>query len=110
VRPVGLQYRYQEAHNDYIQLATEIGVITLLPIIWGIYLVFKMGIQRFRETNSRFRAGVTLGALCGVTAMLIHSLVDFNLQITANGILFSVLIGLVVGQGRKDYSYLSEGS
>jgi O-antigen ligase len=110
VRPAGLEWRYREAINDYIQLATETGIIGLLPIMWGIYLVFKAGIQTFRQTNSRFRAGVTLGALCGVTAMLIHSIVDYNIQITSNGILFSVLVGLVMGQGRKDYSYLSEGS
>jgi hypothetical protein len=72
--------------------------------MWGIYLVFKVGIQRFSQTNSSFRAGVTLGALCGVAAMLIHSIVDYNVQITSNGILFSVLIGLVMGSATSKQS------
>jgi O-antigen ligase len=97
VRPVGLHDRWLEAHNDYIQIVTETGLPVLLPIFWALYLVFNTGLKTHSRTQSRFRAGVTLGALGGIVAMLIHSLVDFNLQITSNGILFSVLVGLVMG-------------
>jgi O-antigen ligase len=110
VRPAGLTLRWREAHNDYIHIATEMGLPVLIPVLWGLLLVFRTGLRTFRETESRFRAGVTLGALGGIVAILFHSLGDFNIQITSNGILFSVLIGLVIGQGRKEHSYLSEGS
>jgi O-antigen ligase len=110
VRPAGLTLRWREAHNDYIHIATEMGLPVLIPVLWGLFIVFKTGLRTFRETESRFRAGVTLGALGGIVAILFHSLGDFNIQITSNGILFSVLIGLIIGQGRKEHSYLSEGS
>jgi O-antigen ligase len=97
VRPAGLTLRWREAHNDYIHIATEMGLPVLIPVLWGLLLVFRTGLRTFRETESRFRAGVTLGALGGIVAILFHSLGDFNIQITSNGILFSVLIGLVVG-------------
>jgi O-antigen ligase len=97
MRPPGLNLRWREAHNDYLQVVTEMGLPVLIPIVWGLYLVFKTGLQTFKQTNSRFRAGLTLGALGGIVAILIHSLGDFNIQITSNGILFSVLIGLVMG-------------
>ncbi|HQN20639.1 MAG TPA: hypothetical protein PKV86_15920, partial [Syntrophobacteraceae bacterium] len=40
--------------------------------------------------------GLTLGAFGGVVALLVHSVSDFNIQITSNGILFSLLIGLIL--------------
>jgi len=40
--------------------------------------------------------GITLGGLSAVTAILAFSLVDFNLHIPANAILFSVISALVV--------------
>jgi O-antigen ligase len=106
VRPAGLTLRYREAHNDYVQVATEMGLLSLIPICWGIFLVFRKGLSRFRNTNSRFRAGLILGSLGGIVAILVHSVSDFNMQITANGILFSLLVGLAVGTSvgvNKDY-------
>ena len=38
----------------------------------------------------------TLGAMTGITAILFHSITDFNLHIPANAILFTVLAALVV--------------
>jgi O-antigen ligase len=97
VRPAGLTLRYREAHNDYVQVTTEMGLLALVPICWGIFLVFRKGLSQFKNTNSRFRAGLILGSLGGIVAILVHSVSDFNLQITANGILFSFLVGLAVG-------------
>jgi hypothetical protein len=84
------------------------GLPVLVPIIWGLFGVFRTGLRTFRETESRFRAGVTLGALGGIVAILIHSIWDFNIQITANGILFSVLVGLVVGSSSPGTTYVNQ--
>ena len=97
VQPAGLDNLWLETHNDYIQIVTEIGLLGLIPIMWGLILLFRTGLRTYFGTESRFRAGVTLGALTGIVAILINSLVGFNIQITSNGILFSVLIGLVMG-------------
>ena len=93
-RPPGLTFRYLEAHNDYLQIASELGLLVLVPLIWGLILVFKNGLQAFRTTPDPFRAGLTLGALAGIVAILFHSISDFNIQITSNGILFSHLLGI----------------
>ena len=104
VYPAGLDNRWLKAHNDYIQIVTETGLLVLLPIIWGLILLFRNGLRTYWRTESRFRAGITLGALTGVVAILINSLVGFNIQITSNGILFSVLIGLVMGSSSPEKS------
>lgn len=101
VRPPGLGWRFREAHNDYLQIVTELGLPAVIPIFWGLYLVFKFMFQSLRQNVGQFRAGVNLGALGGITAILVHSLTDFNLQITSNGILFSVLVGAIAAEGKR---------
>ena len=53
---------------------------------------------------------LTLGCLTGMLAILIHSLVDFNLHITANAFYFSLLFALVVSinskQGEKNQKFI----
>ncbi len=99
VRPAGLGWRFREAHNDYLQIVTELGLPVLLPLLWGLCLLFRSAFQNLHEDQSgKFRIGVTLGALGGIAAILVHSLFDFNIQITSNGVLFSVLVGMIPGQ------------
>jgi O-antigen ligase len=97
VRPAGLGLRWYEAHNDYLQIVSEMGVLVLIPLGWGIFLIFRRGLHNLRESSSTMVKAVTTGALFGIVAILAHSITDFNLQITANGILFSLLVGLVMG-------------
>jgi len=42
-----------------------------------------------------------LGALAGISAILVHSFVDFNLHIPANALLFTVLAALAAAPGKE---------
>lgn len=100
VRPPGLIFRYREAHNDYLDLITQLGLPIIIPLIWGLVLIFGRGLKTFRRARSRFSEGITIGALGGIVAILVHSITDFNIQVTANGIVFSLLVGLAMGVDR----------
>jgi tetratricopeptide (TPR) repeat protein/O-antigen ligase len=110
VRPAGLFHRYREAHNDYLQIVTEVGLPVVIPLLWGLSILFGAGLRRFRRTRSRFRAGITLGALGGIVAILVHNLSDFNTQITANGVLLSVAAGLPMGDMTRARRHSSAGT
>ncbi len=47
-----------------------------------------------------------LGCLTGVLAILLHSLVDFNLHITANALYFTVLLGLAVTMDNEEVDFV----
>lgn len=47
------------------------------------------------QNPSRLVRGITIGAMTGITAILVHSISDFNLHIPANAILFTVLAALI---------------
>ena len=102
-RPEGLPGRWREAHNDYLQVVTELGIPILVPILWGLIIIYGRLRFYFREP-SRLQSGIVLGALGAVTSLLVHSLVDFNIQITSNGIMFALMIGLAMTRRRPRQS------
>ena len=100
VRPPGATLRYNEAHNDYLQIVMELGVPALIPLLWWLYLFFKVGLTNIRKSNTSLGTALSVGSFGGALAILIHSAVDFNIQLTANGVLFFSLLGLMTGADR----------
>ena len=80
-----------EAHNDYIQLAVETGLVGFTIACWFIALIFRNGLRRTVHWRTDVCSAVTLAAMIGVSGILVHSLADFNLQIPANAALFFAL-------------------
>jgi len=99
--PPDFRLRDVYAHNDYLHMISETGIFVLPFIFWFIFNILRSGITTFLHTKSRFKQGITLGAITGIVAILIHSFVDFNLHIPANAILFIVLGSLVQVQSTK---------
>jgi len=82
------------AHNDYLEFSAETGLVggalLFLPIF---YLLGRMVIS-FLDDPRRYRRAVTLGCIGSTLALLIHSVVDFNLQIPANALVFAAVLGI----------------
>lgn len=83
-----------QAHNDYLQIMAECGVVGIATVIGFIYLVIRETLRAIRRRDPLL-AGLALGAGGGVFAMLVHSLFDFNLQLPSNALLFLVLTAVV---------------
>jgi hypothetical protein len=85
---------YEYAHNDYAQIAAEVGVVGfgILGLIVALSLAAALKAQWQR--HDPLMRGMSFACIMGVTSILIHSWVDFNLQIPANAVLFMVLLAL----------------
>lgn len=92
--------RVEQAHNDYLQVLADAGIVGLIIGGFFLYQLFRTGWQNVQTPNT-FRRGVAVGALAGCFAVLVHSLFDFVLHITAVAMLFITLISLVVVSGNK---------
>jgi O-antigen ligase len=82
---------FEHAHNDYAEFASESGVLGLALL--GIFVTASLGAALVAQWQRRdpLMRGAAFASVMGVTALLIHSWVDFNLQIPANAMLFVLL-------------------
>jgi putative inorganic carbon (HCO3(-)) transporter len=83
---------YDYAHNDYAQFAAESGLLGLGLL--GIFVAMALAAALMAQWKRRdpLMRGISFACVMGVTAILIHSWVDFNLQIPANACYFMVLL------------------
>jgi O-antigen ligase len=80
-----------EAHNDYLQLLVEAGGLGFAIMLWFLWSVYRNGAKKLSNWTEDANGAAALAAMIGVTGILVHSLVDFNLQVPANAALFYVL-------------------
>ncbi|HMS44119.1 MAG TPA: O-antigen ligase family protein, partial [Pyrinomonadaceae bacterium] len=90
--------RVEQAHNDYLQILTDTGLIGFIIAAFYVFLLFKTGLRNIKSPNI-YRRGVAIGALTGCFGILIHSIFDFVLHTTAITYLFTTLTALVVLSG-----------
>ena len=93
--------RVEQAHNDYLQILADAGIVGLFIAGFFIYKLFRTGLRNTTTSNT-FRRGVAVGALAGCFAILVHSLFDFVLHITAVALLFITLVSLVIVSGNEN--------
>ena len=98
-------------HNDYIQLLADYGLVgaTLLLLLLGLQL--RAGISGFSHLLGKSdarepvsygdRLPLMIGALAGLAAYIVHSVVDFNMQLPLNAIVMSMLLGIITNPGGR---------
>jgi O-antigen ligase len=87
--------RVEQAHNDYLQVAADAGVIGIIIGLLFLFWLFRQGLNSAAAGNT-YRRGVAVGALAGCFAVLVHSIFDFVLHTTAVSLLFITLMTLIV--------------
>ena len=85
---------YDHAHNDYVQFATETGVVGVSLVGLLVLTTFLVALRTMYERRDPLARGVAFGVAMGIIALMIHSWVDFNLQIPANALTFVVLLAM----------------
>ncbi|MEK6320307.1 MAG: O-antigen ligase family protein [Acidobacteriota bacterium] len=90
--------RVPQAHNDYLQVVADCGVVGGLLALWFIVSVFR-AVARGTRSRDPLYAGLALGSGAGMFAMLVHSLLDFNLQVPSNALLFLLLAAVATHVG-----------
>ena len=91
---------FQYAHNDYLQLLAEGGIVPFGLAMWFLIAWYrKLGV-RWMERHDPFASHMTLGGMTSVFAILIHSLTDFNLHIPANALTMVTVFAMTFNAAR----------
>ena len=90
-------FRYEHAHNDYLEALIEGGVVRLLLSLAAIALVFRSGLRAYRRHQNNWVGGLAMGALFAFTTLVIHSLTDFGIHLPAVAVLAAVMCAYLIG-------------
>ena len=87
---------FSAAHNDYLQLAAEGGVLLSIPaaLCVGAFIVAVR--RRFIDETSVRTYWLRVGAVTGLTAIALQETVDFSLQMPGNAALFAVVCAIAL--------------
>jgi len=78
------------SHNDYLEALAETGLVGGLCCAWFLGVLLLNALKGMAELGSSFGSALNLSGLVACCGILVHSLVDFNLHIPANALLFFI--------------------
>lgn len=85
---------FDHAHNDYVEIAADFGVLGAGLLGGFVLATLVAGVQVLVKRRSSLPRGIAFGALMAMVALIIHSTVDFNLQIPANALTLVVVMSM----------------
>jgi O-antigen ligase len=98
-------YHRKYAHNDYLQFATETGVVGILLLMSIVIFTLFKAIRTLYITHDPLLRGISFSVVMVIIIMIVHSSVEFNLQIFANAATLVIILALAwVAVQRKNVS------
>jgi O-antigen ligase len=88
------------AHNDFLQVLAESGIIGFGIMIWFLVITLRIAVRKSSQWPSNLNGAVSAVAILGISGILVHSLVDFNMQVPANAALFYSLCTIAAMEPR----------
>ncbi|MFA4889278.1 MAG: O-antigen ligase family protein [Candidatus Omnitrophota bacterium] len=92
-----------KAHNNFLQMAAEIGLIGLGIFLWFLYRLFKQGYRIYKATGNKYLKIVSLSLVACLIAFLVNGLTESSLFYSRVALVFWYLSGLLVAL--KNISY-----
>jgi O-antigen ligase len=97
--PAGTAQRWSHAHNDYIELLLDGGLVAAALVLWLLAGYARRVARTFR--NRDVSSPGRLGLLVGVVALAVHAVFDFNHQIPANALLWVTCCAMLLSGNRR---------
>jgi putative inorganic carbon (hco3(-)) transporter len=85
---------YDHAHNDYLEFLGELGYVGCSLLAGLVTISMWQALKALRHRHSSFIRGMGFAGFMRTLSLLIHSSVDFNLQIPANAMLFIAMLAI----------------
>jgi len=85
---------FQFAHNDYLQLAAELGAVGFMILAGVMGGVFLKALRAATAGSDRQTRYLGLGCAGAMTAIFVHSFADFNMYHPANAMFLAWISGI----------------
>jgi O-antigen ligase len=82
------------AHNDYLQMLAEMGVVGLGLLLWFFAAVWRAAVQNLRHDEDPLVKGIGLGTIGALTVLGLQEITDFGLYIPGVAVTAALIVGL----------------
>lgn len=89
------EVRFNQAHNHYLQLAAEGGLLLLIPLVMAAREYLRTAVEAITSDDSGMYF-VRAGAFCGIVGVAAQSLWETGLTTPANAFLAAVAAAIVI--------------
>ena len=90
-------YHLAQAHNDYLQVLAEGGLLVVIPATIAVALLARAVVGNLGAARQEARGyWIRAGAAAGLLAMAVQEVFEFSLQIPADALLFSTLAAVAL--------------
>ena len=79
------------AHNSYLQIWAEMGIVGIVSFLWLILIVFKSALKNFKDSANKQQIA---GLITASTVFLIHNFVDFSFFLPEVALIWWIILGL----------------
>jgi len=84
------------AHNDYLEIAADTGILGLGTFLWLIVALYWIGIKKLKQIDQPgYSQNLLIIILSSLTAVLIHSFFHYSLYLPTTSMLFWLWLGLL---------------
>ena len=95
-----LTWHFQEAHNEYLQIAAEGGILLVAAFVLCVWRLIGGTGRRFATADEPSLARwARVGAVTSLIAIALQSLMEFSLQMPGNAALFAVVAAIAIHSG-----------
>jgi O-antigen ligase len=91
-----MAYFFAQAHNDYIQLAAEGGLLVTVPALVCLVLFVRDVRRAMRADGAGTTEWLRAGAVASLIAIAFQETVEFSLQMPGNAALFAVVCAIAL--------------
>jgi O-antigen ligase len=101
-------YFWNEAHNEYLQIAAEGGLLFVIPGVIGLAALCGAGGRACSEAADHHR-WMRVGAAASLVAVAIQSIWETGVALPANGMLAAVAAAILIHRPRRASDARPEG-
>jgi len=81
------------AHNSYLQLWAELGIIGILSILWLVVSIGRNSLQKLKGSRDKKQIACFIAASA---AFLLHNLIDFSFFLPEISLIPSIILSLLI--------------
>ncbi len=101
--------RADQAHNEYVQVAAELGTVGALLLLGGLVLLAYVGLKRISRAHDPLTRLELLLLGGGLVTVLVHAVPTFPFHLPASSLAFVTILGLALSPRYGPVGTLSFG-